>query len=74
MSGLNEPGEFAGGNEGNIPGSSTSNNDRFLLVHNLIENAGQVFTKACICRFRRHRTPYCTAFLYVRTLYRRSSC
>ena len=71
VSGLDEPGKFAGGKEGNVAGSPASNDHRFLLVHDLIENAGQVFTEARVRRFSRHRTPfsYCTAFLYARRLH-----
>ena len=66
MSGLDEPGEFAGGNEGNIAGSSASNDHRFLLVHNLIEKPGKVFTETRIRCFSWHLSMYRTVFLYVR--------
>ena len=42
VGGLDKPGEFAGGNEGNIAGSPASNDHGFLLIHNLIKNARQV--------------------------------
>ncbi len=55
MSGLDEPGELGGGDQSNIAGSPASNDHRFLLVHDLIENTGQVFAKARIRSFSGHR-------------------
>jgi hypothetical protein len=68
VGGLDEPSELAGGNEGHIARTSAPDDNGFLLVYHLIQNAGQVCTEARIRRFNRHRTPclYCTAFLYGR--------
>ena len=52
--GLYEPRELAGRNEGDITRASAPDNNRFLLVYNLIQNTCQVLTEAGIRRFNRH--------------------
>src|ERR1035437_4687834 len=44
VSGLDQPGEFTSRNESDISRPSASKDDSLLLVHNLIQNAGQVLT------------------------------
>ena len=67
MSGFDESGKLAGGNEGNITRSPAPDDNGFLLIHHPVENTGQVFTETCICRFSRHPLPirivrcFCTA-------------
>ena len=65
---FHQPGEFASRNESHISRPSAPDDDRLLLIHNLIQNGGQVLTQAGICGFRWHRPPlhYCTGFLYLR--------
>jgi hypothetical protein len=60
--------EFGGRKKSDVARSPPSNDHGLLLVHNLIENASQIFTKAGVCRFTRHEVPkeYRTAFLYGR--------
>ena len=38
MCGLDEPGEFAGGNKGNVACASAPDDDGFLFVYNLVQN------------------------------------
>ena len=59
VSGLEQPGKLVGRNEGNVSRASTPHDDCLPLVHDLIQNAGQVFTQACICGFRCHEPPAC---------------
>jgi len=57
VSGLDQPREFTSRNESNIPRPSAPNDDSFLLIHDLIQNAGQVLTQSCICGFSCHLQP-----------------
>jgi hypothetical protein len=52
-----EPGEFGGRKKGDAARSPPPNDHGFLLVHYLIENGGQIFTKAGVRRFTRHEAP-----------------
>jgi len=63
---FHETGEFGGRKKGDVARSPPPNDHGFLLVHHSIENAGQIYTEACVRRFTRHESPnsYCTAFLY----------
>jgi len=63
---LNETGEFAGRKKSDVACTPPPDDHGFLLVHDLIENAGQILTEAAVRRFTRHGAPnwYCTAFLY----------
>jgi hypothetical protein len=63
---FHETGEFGGRKKGDVARSPPPNDHGFLLVHDLIENAGQIFTEAGVRRFTRHDAPnwYCTVFLY----------
>ena len=66
MCSFHETGEFGGRKKGDVARSPPPNDHGFLLVHHSIENAGQIYTEACVRRFTRHESPnsYCTAFLY----------
>ena len=66
MCSFHETGEFGGREKGDVACSPPPNDHGFLLVHHLIENTGQILTKAGVRRFKRHEAPnwYCTAFLY----------
>jgi len=48
VSGLNQAGKFSGRNQGHVTRASASHNDRFLLIHDVIQNAGQVLSQACV--------------------------
>jgi hypothetical protein len=63
---FHETGEFGGRKKGDVARSPPPNDHGFLLVHHLIENAGQILTEAGVRGFTRHEAPnwYCTAFLY----------
>ena len=66
MCSFHETGEFGGRKKGDVARSPPPNDHGFLLVHHLIENAGQILTEAGVRGFTRHEAPnwYCTAFLY----------
>ena len=66
MCSFHETGEFGGRKEGDVARAPPPNDHGFLLVHHLIENAGQICTEAGVRRFTRHEAPnwYCTVFLY----------
>ena len=66
MCSFHETGEFGGRKKGNVARSPPPNNHDFLLVHYLIENAGQILPEAGVRRFTRHEAPnwYCTVILY----------
>jgi hypothetical protein len=43
VSGFHQAGEFSSRNEGNVSRAPASNDDRFLLIDDLIQNTGKVF-------------------------------
>lgn len=55
VSGLDQPGEFVGGNKRHIARSSAPHDYRLLLVHHPVENASQILAKTRIGCFRSHR-------------------
>jgi hypothetical protein len=55
VSRLNQPGEFSSRNEGNVSRASPPNDYRFLLIDDLIQNAGQVRAEARIRGFSCHQ-------------------
>jgi hypothetical protein len=52
---FHETGEFGGRKNCDVSRSPPPDNYGFLLVHHLIENAGQIFTEAGVRRFTRHK-------------------
>ncbi len=54
VSSLYQPGELASRNQSNVARPPAPNDDSLLLIDYLIENTGQIFTEAGVCRFRRH--------------------
>ena len=57
MCSFHETGELGGRKQGDVARSAPPNDHGFLLVHHLIENPGQIFTKAGVRRFTRHEAP-----------------
>ncbi len=57
VSGLDQPRQFIRRNKSHVSRPSASNDDRLPLIHDLIQNAGQVRAQARICGFRRHEPP-----------------
>jgi hypothetical protein len=55
VSRLNQPGEFSSRNESNVSRASPPNDYRFLLIDDLIQNAGQILAEACIRSFSCHQ-------------------
>ena len=66
MCSFQKTGEFGGRKKGDVARSPPPDDHGFLLVHHLIQNAGQIFTEPGVRRFTRHEAPnwYCTVFLY----------
>jgi hypothetical protein len=57
MGSFHETGEFGGRKKGDVARSTPANDHGFLPVHNLMENAGQIFTEAGVRGFTRHEAP-----------------
>jgi len=57
MCSFQEASEFGGRKQGDVAGSPSPDNHRILLVHHLVENAGEIFTQARVCSFPGHHTP-----------------
>ncbi len=72
VSGLNQPGKFAGRNESHISRPSPPNNHGLLPIHNLIQNAGQVVTQPCIRGFGCHQPPALLCRIPVRSPFGRN--
>ena len=57
MGSFQETGEFRGRKKCDVAPAPSPNDHGFLLIYNLIENAGQILTEARIGRFTRHEAP-----------------
>ena len=57
MRSFQEASEFGGRKQSDVAGSPSPDNHRILLVHHLVENAGEVLTQTRICCFSGHHAP-----------------
>jgi hypothetical protein len=54
MRSFQEASEFGGRKQSDVAGSPAPHNHHILLVDNLVENAGEIFTQTCIRCFPGH--------------------
>ena len=57
MRSFQEASEFGGRKQSDVAGSPSPDNHHILLVHHLVENAGEIFTQTGICCFPGHHAP-----------------
>lgn len=54
MGRLAKTGELGRRNQGDVPHTSPSNNNRFLLIDHLIQDGSKIFAQTGVRRFTRH--------------------
>jgi hypothetical protein len=57
MRSFQEASKFGGRKQSHVAGSPSPDNHHILVIHHLIENAGEVFTQTRVCRFPGHHAP-----------------
>jgi hypothetical protein len=62
MRSFQEAGELGGWKQSDVAGSPSPDNHRILLVHHLVENAGEIFTQTRICCFSGHHAPQSVSY------------
>jgi hypothetical protein len=54
MCGFHQSRKFTGRYKSNIPQTTATHDDRLLLIHNLIQDTGQILPQARVCGFSSH--------------------